>query len=1156
MTPNAWLKATVVKKVEISFPDGRPLYAYRCTPALLEKAHNVLNDGYKAAYGQMHIDPAYGALFCLYAAEWWRQNYETGHWAWRGIYDSLGWPELSASELQELVSNGLKWWKRSVLHAQNGNRLFLVTVACEGGLPLKLLRRESSYLKSYFRDILLARESLSVHFKSTRTLAEEADDRLPKSLQHATVHELGAQLVDSVVEARLKIGHITDYPLEELSKLDPDWKDKFPLSVSDGVAEELLSGLLTARLTIKNDTASPIEIKRQLTKVDAQLWIKRLEVNVSDSISLEFLKVNCPDFDFSTCSSRLDLRIYIADKVHRLALLIRRNNNWLVRRTSSGSFIVRDEDAGAEVNFGLFEGSKEISRWEQLGSQGPSENSPSVYKAVVGDISHETRHLEFVDTGSVSVNSGSVAVLVNEEISNWSTVTDGAESGVKDQSACFSLGLVRGSRSIVLAINKPLAIEVVDDKFLIQPSASGHAADNYCWNGTRRYWDMNRFPVFHGIPHLMSVDTEGVNSPVPLSEIECRPASIRGSGGWIDLSDEHAIGDLVVRLRDGGITLWRSRVVVIPNEANFRIVPEKDCGSLVFERFSCVDIGVKSPLVEMLSKENSGERYTITLRTLSTDASHAEVNLSWQGGARATLRCPVPHTTAWFLDKSKKPVAFGSAVAIDEMLGLQVHYLSPTNENTHIEMEFSATDVNPAVIKSTSKRLPMVQSSSGLRTYELGPLVGEIRRLFVMSLELDCRVRFTIQPGPLNQFIEIKRYEHKLFVDHESSVVQIRKSFQAQAESAPTQITVVATSLRQPEKSMELSREGNDWHLTELGAELAPWLLVALDSGRVVGRPAVLPVKTDALSTDLKALEVDTKIEEDEGATQKLIERVICEPHYETRKNNMRNTLSSMGKEPDNSLWIYLEECLRNFSTYPPSSVDFYTRLSEDPSALVMGLCRLHGEARERLWSLHEEMAFDWLLIPPAIWGDTSRIFRSYLQQTLIGIDPDLIEKQAANVSQYVLERIPSLDMMFGVLQNEHKIRSEDGVAETSASLMHLEYMIQPRFEELKQDLLTEHAGNEFWPDTELELAWTDLSVQRLADSFPAWSSVDSALGFQQAVLKAPLLASFVLASGQYPQIEDRSYFLVLREFDQVWFDEVLGLSLPWAYLHFSQENP
>ena len=91
--------------------------------------------------------------FCLWASEWWHRNYEAGAWKWMPLLTTVGTPELAPGgsrygELQDLVTRGLRAWGRSVYRV-GPSRGYLVTLACEGGLPLKLILREQTHLRRY-----------------------------------------------------------------------------------------------------------------------------------------------------------------------------------------------------------------------------------------------------------------------------------------------------------------------------------------------------------------------------------------------------------------------------------------------------------------------------------------------------------------------------------------------------------------------------------------------------------------------------------------------------------------------------------------------------------------------------------------------------------------------------------------------------------------------------------------------------------------------------------------------------------------------------------------------------------------------------------------------------------------------------------------------
>jgi hypothetical protein len=58
-------------------PNGQPLYGYRCTDAEFERMQAILR---RSAPDTPTHQRGLSAIFCMFAAEWWRRNYEGGPW--------------------------------------------------------------------------------------------------------------------------------------------------------------------------------------------------------------------------------------------------------------------------------------------------------------------------------------------------------------------------------------------------------------------------------------------------------------------------------------------------------------------------------------------------------------------------------------------------------------------------------------------------------------------------------------------------------------------------------------------------------------------------------------------------------------------------------------------------------------------------------------------------------------------------------------------------------------------------------------------------------------------------------------------------------------------------------------------------------------------
>ena len=131
-------------------PDGRALYAYRCTSEEFDSLTETL--GQNAPLGGSAGNAVIRA-FVLYAAEWWQRRYDGRHWAWEPLLASIGWDSVHYPDLYEPVRKAWSWWKVDLVRLPTSIR-YLGTFACQGGLPLALVGDTHSRVTQYLRAVL------------------------------------------------------------------------------------------------------------------------------------------------------------------------------------------------------------------------------------------------------------------------------------------------------------------------------------------------------------------------------------------------------------------------------------------------------------------------------------------------------------------------------------------------------------------------------------------------------------------------------------------------------------------------------------------------------------------------------------------------------------------------------------------------------------------------------------------------------------------------------------------------------------------------------------------------------------------------------------------------------------------------------------------
>ncbi|MEJ1494768.1 hypothetical protein, partial [Escherichia coli] len=91
----------------------------------------------------------------------------------------------------KLVNDGIRYWKRKVRSLGQASG-YLHTLACEGGLPIRMIENESGYLITYFRRIYQALRGQSSR-RPAEIIAQELGDTIPVTMQNELVYEIAGE---------------------------------------------------------------------------------------------------------------------------------------------------------------------------------------------------------------------------------------------------------------------------------------------------------------------------------------------------------------------------------------------------------------------------------------------------------------------------------------------------------------------------------------------------------------------------------------------------------------------------------------------------------------------------------------------------------------------------------------------------------------------------------------------------------------------------------------------------------------------------------------------------------------------------------------------------------------------------------------------------
>lgn len=279
--------------------DARPLYRYRISYSEFLSLKAYLSENYLSLYNvdkTTKFSNSLDKLFVLYAAEWWRREYN-GNWGWADLLGSIGIKhgDINNQDLMKITESGLAKWDRDISRTALDHRSAMGSFLREGGLPINYFNASGGWL-----DLLYGAMKAKALNGEARLYFYQYINRLPKTSGREDIIDTLVALIDDI--HNLVITYQLDSqsnPIEHLDKTtDGNWIDSFPFSLEDESARELLKSLvINSANTVKNkdhktlledDWLSSIQLKRTL-----DIRLNTASVTLSAKIAApEFLSLN------------------------------------------------------------------------------------------------------------------------------------------------------------------------------------------------------------------------------------------------------------------------------------------------------------------------------------------------------------------------------------------------------------------------------------------------------------------------------------------------------------------------------------------------------------------------------------------------------------------------------------------------------------------------------------------------------------------------------------------------------------------------------------------------------------------------------------------------------------------------------------------------
>ncbi|MGQ4810363.1 hypothetical protein NKDENANG_03821 [Candidatus Entotheonellaceae bacterium PAL068K] len=1091
-------------------PDGRPLYAYKWH----DKDYERLKEEVRAEMPRALRDTeayCFAAKFCIYAAETFRRRHEGGPWAWETIFAEIGYTTPDYPLIYVWVERGLRHFQRPLLRSRRGDRQFLVTLACEGGLPLRLLHQENAPLNRYFRELLTAyhRERRTSGGDAKEMARQVAVRYLPASLRHEVVFQLSGELIQSVVKLQEQVADAAD-PIASLDRIQLQWRDKLPLPVEDDIVEALLRNL--------------VDQARNLAQTERQRWRWRCYLvrqgegwNIEQHLELPSTVTGSSLHAWSGWSgppARLRVLLQTTDGMEVIALLtrlqetgeqtlyqcegLRRNGVRLIGNTAV---------AGARLL--LSKGNEEV----ELPMVGGQELGPLPWAFV-----ERGAQWEMCGEGSVRSRDTSMRVLALDD--GHCMAVDGA---------CELLGRAAKLQRSLYQITGATEWQHPELGTCQLRCASQEASEeNFLVGGNRLSSVFNLKPPFLGMPSLYAVGRDEVQRRVHGGTLEWRPLHAPESAWRMDAAA--CAGRVWMRYRDAsGALRFRRQVEVVPATTRIEMVrvgaSAEKAGIIRLTGLSAVRVIVSEEAGCQFRTRVVDDGVEVDcFAQVSLPVTQFRADLQWLAGRSLTLVLPFPRQGAAFVRAGQvlppmERVALGRLAAIQAVVRtptgggrfyLEGRLRTRTARRGGGELQESLRAVSNAPIQFA---LHCLQERLASRL----AMTGDLDAVVILEI-IDCEGQVLAQ-------LEVAQFDVALEPDREQNrVVLPLASLERLSNDWQERITVKMLPLWNPSTMVtDLERDGAAiaWQVPE-ALEPGPWWVLGSDGDWARFRPLLWVVQGEKVMTEAGDLM-----------------QAMHEPDHKTRQARLQALVHALAADAEHPDWPNLFDCLRLTRTYPASAIDLFPHLVRVPEAMVLTLLRSADEEFDLVWSLAEQLPFSWHLVPVTGWLLAAKRYFYALRAGLADHDPDgaWLSGMFREFRQRVTSRQPFFKSVCDWI-GEQLFPGQQLENSELAMARHHESVLTVLLREQEQALQARHDAEERYPDG-------PQVMERIRQpNFPAPFRYARFSYPYRPVRCAPFVAAQISLDAQDSPEELLFELRQLRDFDQDWFDHAFALAL------------
>ncbi len=1100
-------------------PDGRALYAYRVTDREQELLAESLAHEFRNQT-ELKGDLACAA-FCLFAAEWFCRTHETGTWKWDGIFaDGLclsGEAFQRANALNsrsELTHRGLLWWKLETIKLANSTR-YLASLVCQGGLPLRALKRHSSSLGRFFKAVLRNMERFPT--SEPKDLVMNELHLLAASLRNDFVIDLTLDLLTSVVRLR-RLGTSDEVDgksrREGLDKRNPKWRESIPLRVDDPHSEELLLGLLDQ--STPEDTPVLPRVESLLSRLrDGAFCLTRKLVGpseISSAAVAEFL--SCTDRDLQG-SMTLFLKSGLARQVAGRLRRTRSEGNWSL---STDGLPLAGSNCVSEIQVEAVSGSRPPIFVAVRGGENLDAAVPWVF-AVSSD--GLVGPGELIGTGSVRTTREQVLVRLPCDVK---------VSDLQPLKSIEHAGNLLGADVVLL--NGELRVVSGGETYMIRCRERANLAEELTAHGARCQLGVNGNHVFLGPPKLSKWMSDGRVCPISAHSVQVWHGDTNGLRHRS--RSEDTFGRVTYRMIADGEVTAQYRCIVLPVDFRFKIKAKAGELHLTSKDLACVQPEASEEIESRVVLK--GVWWIVSVKVITDHAPRfVRVQLQFRNGDTVVIKCTCPCKEVRLIDLGG--VQLRGDLSIEEFDYRTLQVVSSDRGTPGVFLK------KPNIFLAHMRPVGEV-SDHGCFELPLSVVRSRVEAILSTSDSLDECVYLEVRQGSagqalktfrVHQFIALLKpvYSDPAIGEEAFADLAIPSEVMKGLGLEHRQLTfelMAISDLSQPVDEYVSETGCGAWRIAIGRLPPGPYLAtIFVDSHRCL-RP-VLINSQGSQPADVPGIPVPPSF----SKVMKVVDR-------DERRQLLDSSVSRISDRPLSEEWGQIERLVEASRIRPMATFDAVVAVARSPFAAVV--LSIHMGKYAWFWERMERLPFLWAAVPISRWVAVGSNLWDNLTETQT---QSTVERHfRAFVSDWLGENsaLPAhLRCVRAVVHRVFRLQGLPVASKDDSQLLatpHLYADVKRKVEELRSNLILRFTGDmsdtrDIWPN--LPLTNIRAAMKEFADLPGIWGDVSQYHDNQLGMLNAPLYAVYCSVFDVTVTDEDRRVLQQFRGVDPEYFD-------------------